>query len=350
MGTGELVLPEQVEPLGPNNGLDLSFGQVVLDERFQIAYRLGEVGSRNSGIRLNEHGLVVFDEDRTIQPEGSKVYAALDSESGEQVAIKIFDEPDLETIERVNSELATSILTKGGNHLAPWTDIGVGDIDDVRRRYIVSPIANGGSLIDVMRRQGTLDIKSALFVGVSIAKALDEYHGRGILHRDVKPQNILYDSHLDKYMLTDPGLAERMYETPTDEVLRNIGSASLWRRIKYGGDPEDRFLGTLGYAPLERLNHPEEREPNPAEDSYALGITVIVAVTGELPYEFDRYSAPSCAAKLKEEGPVSEGVLVARGFSVKAAKLLSACTDKPESRPIDELAHELAELRIEQLA
>ncbi len=131
--------------------------------------------------------------------------------------------------------------------------------------YIVMKYVRGETLRERMGRP--MDLAQAVrFVG-QIAAALDHAHRRGVIHRDVKPSNVLLDEG-DWVLLTDFGLAKLVIEADQEKLTRS-----------------DAFLGTLAYAsPEQGLG---KKPVDHRTDIYSLGVILYEMATGRLPYEAD---------------------------------------------------------------
>ncbi|GAA4479334.1 hypothetical protein GCM10023094_24310 [Rhodococcus olei] len=134
------------------------------------------------------------------------------------------------------------------------------DTTDTGRPYIVMPYHARGSLDARIRRHGPLPLEEALRLGVKIAGALETAHRHGILHRDVKPGNILLTDYGEP-ALTDFGIAHIAggFETTTGIVT---GSPAFTAPEIIAGEP-----------------------PSPAADVYGLGSTLFAALTGHAAFE-----------------------------------------------------------------
>jgi tRNA A-37 threonylcarbamoyl transferase component Bud32 len=128
--------------------------------------------------------------------------------------------------------------------------------------YLVMRYMPGGSLADHIQ-QGSLSLEEVTSTFARVASALDAAHNKGIIHRDVKPNNILFDAYNEAF-LSDFGIV-RLAEATAQ--LTGTG-----------------FVGTPAYMA------PEMARPGgvtPLIDVYALGVTLFQALTGRLPYEAD---------------------------------------------------------------
>ncbi|GGX02571.1 hypothetical protein GCM10010297_25490 [Streptomyces malachitofuscus] len=196
--------------------------------------------------------------------------------------------------------------------------IAVHDIAEVDGRpLIVMELIDGPSLDDVLRDRGTLDPHEAAGIGAKVMDALAAAHRAGVLHRDVKPGNILLDRS-GRVVLTDFGIATM--EDPGD------GAATQLTR-------SGEIVGSLDYLAPERA---QGAVPGPASDVWALGATLYAAVEGASP--FRRTSTFSTLTAIVSE-PLPES-----HRSGALAPVLGRLMDKrPEARPEAAQACELLE-------
>lgn len=187
------------------------------------------------------------------------VYQAIQNRTGQNVAIKLVSAHQLEQISgdrrnRIISQLETEIRAVAGlNHpnIVKLFDAGESETGF----YFVMQWVKGGSLAD----QAIFKQMDAARVICSIAEALADAHASGILHLDVKPQNILMDQSTGQPLLADFGLAQLSQETTKSNAI----------------------AGTPGYM------SPEQAKGAPLDiraDVYGLGATFYYLLTGEKPY------------------------------------------------------------------
>ena len=129
--------------------------------------------------------------------------------------------------------------------------------------YIAMQYVEGTDLADVLRREKALEPERALSIVGQVGDALDAAHALGIVHRDVKPANVLIDSR--RCYLTDFGLTRR------------IASET-------GLTVKGQFVGTIDYMPPEQI---EGGSLDARSDVYALGCLLYHALAGVVPYEKD---------------------------------------------------------------
>ncbi|MFG2985594.1 protein kinase [Streptomyces sp. NPDC048258] len=130
---------------------------------------------------------------------------------------------------------------------------------------IVMELVDGPSLDAVLAERGSLDPREAAAIGAKLMDALDAAHRAGVLHRDVKPGNVLLERS-GRVVLTDFGIASM--ETSGDEALAKLTQSG-------------QIVGSLDYLPPERA---QGQVPGAASDIWALGMTLYAAVEGASPF------------------------------------------------------------------
>jgi serine/threonine protein kinase len=187
------------------------------------------------------------------------VYLARDLKIGRQVAVKILRE---ELAAAVGSDrfLREVRITARLNHphILPLHDSG--EIDDVL--YYVMPYIAGGSLRRYLDRDTALPLDVAIRIAQQVAAALDHAHGHGVIHRDVKPENILFSEGLA--IVADFGIAKAVSATARETLTRT-------------GVP----LGTPGYMSPEQAMAIVELDAR--TDVYSLACVVYEMLVGETP-------------------------------------------------------------------
>jgi serine/threonine protein kinase len=187
------------------------------------------------------------------------VYRAHQSAVGREVALKV-DSRALTSArdrQRFLREVTAAGRLSGHPHVVPVYDAGVlGD----ERPYMVMELCPGGSLGDRLRRQGPLGVQEALGMGTGIADALAAAHAAGVLHRDIKPGNIMINRY-GAAALTDFGLAA---------MPRPGRELSVTREAL-----------TPAYAPPEAFRL---AEPTTTGDVYSLAATLYALLRGRPPH------------------------------------------------------------------
>ncbi len=188
----------------------------------------------------------------------STVYRAFDSVLERRVAVKLMHREiaaDTDQLERFRRE-ARSVAQLSHPHIVGVIDAGEED----GRPYIVFEYVEGETLKDRIRRMGRLPVDEAIAYAIEISRALGAAHARHIVHRDVKPQNVLIDEE-GSAKVTDFGIARSLDEE--------------------GLTADGRVLGTTDYvSPEQALGH----DVNGQSDIYSLGVVLFEMLTGDVPF------------------------------------------------------------------
>jgi len=245
----------------------------------------------------------------------STVYRALDSVLERRVAVKLMHREiadDSDQLERFRRE-ARAVAQLSHPHIVGVIDAG----EDDGRPYIVFEYVEGETLKDRIRRLGRLPVDQAIAYAIEIARALGAAHARGIVHRDVKPQNVLIDEE-GSAKVTDFGIARSLDE----EGLTLAG----------------RVLGTTDYvSPEQALGH----EVNGQSDLYSLGIVLYEMLTGDVPFHGE--TQVSVAMKhVREDLPDIQGRRPE--VSASLAAILDRMTDKDLRRRYPDVTAVVADL------
>lgn len=191
----------------------------------------------------------------------SLVYRAVDIRTGHSVAVKILKSEynsDKEFLERFQREAQAASLMSHHN-LVNLLDVGV----EGEYRYLVLEYVNGNTLKDVIRQRGRLNYQTAIQITIRILSALQHAHDNGIIHRDIKPQNVLI--HADGHVkVADFGIA------------RMTGGATIGKG--------DTVVGSVHYS------SPEQATGSIVEatsDIYSTGVVMYEMLTGRVPFVGD---------------------------------------------------------------
>jgi serine/threonine-protein kinase len=238
----------------------------------------------------------------------STVYKAFDVNLERKVAIKLLHREmsaDSDQLERFRRE-ARAVAQLSHPHIVGVIDAG----EDENRPYIVFEYVEGETLKDRIRRMGRLPVDEALAYAIEIARALGCAHSHDIVHRDVKPQNVLIDPE-GSAKVTDFGIARS---------LRDDGLTA-----------DGRVLGTTDYvSPEQALGHDVDGQ----SDIYSLGIVLYEMLTGDVPFHGENQI--SVAMKhVREDIPDIQAVRPE--VSATTAAVLDRMTDK-------DLAHRYADV------
>ncbi|MFS8571903.1 MAG: Stk1 family PASTA domain-containing Ser/Thr kinase [Clostridia bacterium] len=224
---------------------------LVLNKRYELLERVGEGGM-------------------------AVVYRARDGLLGRTVAVKVLREQfagDSEFVARFRLE-ARAAASLSHPNVVNIFDVG----EDGGLHFIVMEFVKGRNLKDVIRAQGPLPGGKAARIALQIAKALDAAHRQQLVHRDIKPHNILITGE-DEVKVTDFGIAQAASAASLTQTGTVIGSVHYFSPEQARGDTVDS-----------------------ASDLYSLGVVLYEMVTGRLPFSGENPVA--VAIKHLSEPPV----------------------------------------------
>src|SRR6202158_317749 len=207
------------------------------------------------------------------------VYRAHDSRLGRTVAIKMLrDEINANPAMRARFEReARSVAALNNPHICAVYDVGSQDGID----YLVMEYLEGQTLAERMKDKG-VSADDAILWGIQIAGALDEAHRRGLVHRDIKPGNIILTKAGVK--LVDFGLAKEAPLSGPPDLTSN-----------------DSLIGTVAYMSPEQV---ECREVDCRADLFAFGVVLYEMLTGTHPFAGSSSAAIISAILTVEPSPV----------------------------------------------
>jgi eukaryotic-like serine/threonine-protein kinase len=267
--------------------------ETILSGRYEVGERLGSGGM-------------------------SSVHKAVDLTLERTVAIKILAEhlsDDERFVARFRRE-ALAVAKLIHPNIVQVYDTGIDD----GRRYIVMEYAEGRSGAQILQRHGPLDAETTVEIGIQACSGLDYAHRRGIIHRDVKPGNLMISGGPVgggemTVKLTDFGIARAIAQTR----ITQVGSV----------------IGTAAYLSPEQVRG---EEATPATDVYALGVVVYQFLTGRLPYEGS--SLAELAVRQQNEKPLPPSTYDDEVPGTVGAAVLRALEGDPSRRyaSADELA------------
>ncbi|MEV7579653.1 bifunctional serine/threonine-protein kinase/ABC transporter substrate-binding protein [Streptomyces erythrochromogenes] len=179
------------------------------------------------------------------------------TDDGALAAVKVIraeyaEESDFRARFRREAEIAAEVDS-------PWAVQITGADPDAREPWLATSFVAGPSLAEAVSAHGPLPLRAVRILGKALAKALDVMHAQGLVHRDVKPGNVLLG--MDRPRLIDFGIARGGEHTALTSA--------------------DAVLGTPGFIPPEQA---EGRPAEPSGDVFSLGCLLVYAATGRLPF------------------------------------------------------------------
>lgn len=191
----------------------------------------------------------------------SLVYRAVDVRTGHSVAVKILKSEynsDKEFLERFQREAQAASLMSHHN-IVNLLDVGV----EGEYRYLVLEYVSGNTLKDIIRQKGVLSTNTAIQITIRILSALQHAHDNGIIHRDIKPQNVLM--HSDGHVkVADFGIA------------RMTGALTISKG--------DTVVGSVHYSSPEQATG---TVVDATSDIYSTGVVLYEMLTGHVPFVGD---------------------------------------------------------------
>jgi serine/threonine-protein kinase len=190
------------------------------------------------------------------------VYLAFDGKSDRQIALKVLNESmacNQGYIDRFYREAKSGALL---NHPNIVRTLNVGQDRGTGKHYLVLEYVDGPSAQFLLQQNGKLGVGDAVHIALDVARGLEHAHSRNIVHRDIKPDNILI-TRSGVAKLGDLGLAKR-----TDDPSHLTGAR--------------QGFGTTAYMPYEQAINAKQADGR--SDIYALGATLYHLVTGHVPF------------------------------------------------------------------
>jgi serine/threonine-protein kinase len=213
----------------------------------------------------------------------STVFMAMDTVLERRVAVKLLAEhlaDDDAFVARFRREAVAAARLQHPNIVQVF-DSGLDPASD--RHYIVMEYVEGPSCADLLRDNGTLGVEESVRIVRDACHGLDYAHRAGVVHRDVKPGNLLIASETGTTKLADFGIAKAAEQTR----ITQVGSV----------------LGTAAYLSPEQASG---EESTPASDIYSLGVCAYQFLSGRLPHEYSSLTELALKQQSDQVAPISE--------------------------------------------
>jgi serine/threonine protein kinase len=254
--------------------------QKILNDRYELEQKIGEGGM-------------------------ARVYRGRDLRLNRQVAIKVLHShyaSDTNFLQRFHHEAQAAANLRHPNIVDVY-DVG----QDADTHYIVMEYVAGSDLKALLMRSGALPIEQAVYVGECAANGLDAAHRIGMVHRDIKPQNIIVGEQ-GQVKITDFGIAKSSLSTALTETGVTFGTADYISPEQARGQPA-----------------------TPRSDIYSLGVTLYETLTNRLPFSGD--SSIAVAMQHVSADPPPPRMYNPRIPPQLESLVLRALSKEPDGRP-----------------
>ena len=229
------------------------------------------------------------------------VYKSIDRTLNRYVAVKVLKREFREDETFVKKFRTEAQAAAGLTHpnIVNVYDVG----EDRGLYYIVMELVEGITLKDYIQKKGRLTPKEVISIGVQVCSAMEMAHSHNIIHRDIKPQNIMISKE-GKIKVTDFGIAKA---TSSNTISTNV-------------------MGSVHYTSPEQARGGYS---DAKSDIYSLGITMYEMITGELPFDGD--STVSIALKHLQED-ITEPSQLVKNIPDSLEQIILKCTQKSPAR------------------
>lgn len=262
---------------------------VIISDRYQIMSRIGTGGMAD-------------------------VYRAMDHKLNRYVAVKVL-KSEFREDETFVRKFQTEAQSAAG--LLHPSIVNVYDVGEDRGLYyIVMELVEGITLKDYIQKKGRLTYKEVISIAVQVCSAMEVAHAHNIIHRDIKPQNIMISKE-GKVKVTDFGIAKA---TSSNTISTNV-------------------MGSVHYTSPEQARGGYS---DAKSDIYSLGITMYEMITGQLPFDGD--STVSIALKHLQEDITEPSELV-EDIPYSLEQIILKCTQKSPDRRYSNISQLEKDLR-----
>lgn len=244
----------------------------------------------------------------------SDVYKAKDQVLGRFVAVKVLKQEFAEDVNFVTKFHTEAQSAAGLQHPNIVNIYDVGSEEHVH--FIVMEYVEGITLKTYIEKKGQLNYKEAISIAIQVARGIEAAHNNQIIHRDIKPQNIMI-SHEGKVKVTDFGIARA--------ATSNTIHSDVMGSVHYTS-PEQARNGFV----------------DGKSDIYSLGIVMYEMVTGRVPYDGD--TTVSIAIQHLQEEMIPPSVY-AEQLPISLEKIILKCTQKSQDRRYVSMADLLVDLK-----
>lgn len=242
------------------------------------------------------------------------VYKAKDHKLNRFVAVKVLKPEFREDKTFIRKFRSEAQAAAGLTHPNIVNVFDVGDDEGVY--YIVMELIEGITLKEYIAKKGKLSIKEATSIAIQVSMGLEAAHNHGIVHRDVKPQNIIISTD-GKVKVTDFGIARA---ASSNTISSNV-------------------MGSVHYSSPEQVRGGYSDEKS---DIYSLGITLYEMVTGRVPFDGD--TTVAIAIKHLQEEMVPPSVYT-ENLPYSLEQIIFKCTQKSVGRRYEKMEDVIADLK-----
>ena len=242
------------------------------------------------------------------------VYKAKDHKLNRFVAVKVLKPEFREDTTFIRKFRSEAQAAAGLTHPNIVNVFDVGDDGGVY--YIVMELIEGITLTEYIAKKGKLSIKEATSIAIQVSMGLEAAHNHGIVHRDVKPQNIIISTD-GKVKVTDFGIARA---ASSNTISSNV-------------------MGSVHYSSPEQVRGGYSDEKS---DIYSLGITLYEMVTGRVPFDGD--TTVAIAIKHLQEEMVPPSVYT-ENLPYSLEQIILKCTQKSVGRRYEKMEDVIADLK-----